>query len=276
MRPSLGRVGSRSWGGGLGRYAGLGAPALRLAARVASLGRQVAAVAEPLCRRPAAHEEGLADVLGWRKAVLERIAALGDAFAAADDGPAADELKVSHATDGPPRTHAPCCALSTGTLRDHPHPIAVHLSRRPLSHHPLAPTPTPAALHAQREVEWALDDAVAAVRPGPSAAWEACSWHSLQLDVQAAQRRGQWAGSAPGDEGEGWAVWMRAPVRDLQGMWERRLQVRWCWWRARPLALAAPPPHPTPPHPTPPNPHPPTHTTHTPLPSLARIEVVRV
>ncbi|KAI8465887.1 MAG: dynein heavy chain 7 [Monoraphidium minutum] len=80
----------------------------------------------------------------------------------------------------------------------------------------------------QREVVWALDDAVAGYREAPSAAWRPCSWQQLEGEARAAaqRRRRDADGGGGGGAAEGWQVQLRAPVAELRELWRRRLEDR--------------------------------------------------
>jgi len=47
--------------------------------------------------------------------------------------------------------------------------------------------------------------------------WQPCSWQQLDMELQSAARRSQSTG--------GWQLQMRAPVQQLQALWQLRLQV---------------------------------------------------
>eukprot|EP00798_Chlamydomonas_sp_ICE-L_P025601 gene25601-11253_t len=80
----------------------------------------------------------------------------------------------------------------------------------------------------KREVDWALDDAVAAVsRSDPPSQdqlgpdhpeWVRTPWRSIELDARSSERLGQ----AP----SGWKLLLRVPTSELRLMWEQRLQER--------------------------------------------------
>jgi hypothetical protein len=74
-----------------------------------------------------------------------------------------------------------------------------------------------------------LDDAVAAYRESPSAAWLPCSWQHLGQELRAADARRRHGGGGGGGSGssdrEGWQVQLRAPVAELRELWRRRLEV---------------------------------------------------
>ncbi|KAF6252514.1 S-adenosyl-L-methionine-dependent methyltransferase [Scenedesmus sp. NREL 46B-D3] len=76
----------------------------------------------------------------------------------------------------------------------------------------------PGAGELQREVIWALDDAIAAWREQEQQQWQPCSWQQLDLELQAAGRRNRPTG--------GWQVLLRAPLQQLQRLWQLRLQDR--------------------------------------------------
>lgn len=48
----------------------------------------------PLCERPPAHLAPLADLLAWQQRALEHVAAVGDSWQRADEGPSAEDLQV--------------------------------------------------------------------------------------------------------------------------------------------------------------------------------------
>ncbi|GBF88263.1 release factor glutamine methyltransferase [Raphidocelis subcapitata] len=82
----------------------------------------------------------------------------------------------------------------------------------------------------QREVTWALDDAVSAYRDARDGPWRPCNWQQLEAEVRTAQARrrqsgGGTAGAAPAPE-DGWQVQLRAPVAELRALWQRRLEER--------------------------------------------------
>lgn len=56
----------------------------------------------------------------------------------------------------------------------------------------------PSRSELERELDWALDDAVAAWRQLEHQSWQPCTWRQLELEFQTAERRG--------DSTEGWQV----------------------------------------------------------------------
>ncbi|KAG1659661.1 hypothetical protein FOA52_007248 [Chlamydomonas sp. UWO 241] len=57
---------------------------------------------------------------------------------------------------------------------------------------------------------------------GRAAAWRPCEWRQLEMDARSEQRRGGGGGGGAG----AWRLRLRAPVAQLHALWERRLSAR--------------------------------------------------
>lgn len=73
----------------------------------------------------------------------------------------------------------------------------------------------PTAADLKRELDWTLDDAVAAVRVHPSTFLTDTTWRELEVELHVAQRS---SGSAV----EQWQLQLRAPLMALEDMWRQR------------------------------------------------------
>jgi len=85
----------------------------------------------------------------------------------------------------------------------------------------------------QREVGWALEDAVAGYRETADAAWRPCSWQQLEQEARVAdtrwrqqQQQQQQQQQTSGTATQSWQVQLRAPVAELRALWQRRLDHR--------------------------------------------------
>ncbi len=68
---------------------------VRTAALVCMDGPHTASVPVLLCKRAPSFQDSVASVLAWQQAVEGRIDQIGDGFVRLDEGPSAEELKVS-------------------------------------------------------------------------------------------------------------------------------------------------------------------------------------
>lgn len=86
----------------------------------------------------------------------------------------------------------------------------------------------------QRELGWALEDAVGGYCEAAGGAWRPAAWQQLQAEAALAQRRAASGGGGAGGAGggaaafAGWQVQLRAPLAELRELWRLRLEVRRC------------------------------------------------
>lgn len=82
----------------------------------------------PLCERPAEHTAPLADLLAWREAAEQQVAAVGTSWEQQDDGPSMEDLQVGAGLAGaqrgalrlPPAWQHRCSPAATGaSLTEH-------------------------------------------------------------------------------------------------------------------------------------------------------------
>lgn len=133
--------------------------------------------ATPLCERPAEHTAPLPDLLAWREAAEQQVAAVGTSWEREDDGPSVEDLQVGG--PGPAR----CLGLRQryGACSWPSFSLAAFLWQTSQSAAPhWVPTPCRCT---QTELGWLLDDALTAMaRPGSG--WRPTSWRQLERDLR--------------------------------------------------------------------------------------------
>ena len=176
----------------------------------------------PLCERPARHAVPLADLLAWREAAQQQAEAIGGSWLEDDpDGPTAEDLQASglgEVMQPVGGVALPPTPLARGTLYTHG-PLRTTYPMNP-------PTSTFSAM-LQTELDWLLDDALAALARPASAKpdWRPTSWRQVERDLR--------PGGLLADAAGQYMVQLREPLETLGELW-------WSYrWAQLPAILGA-------------------------------------
>ncbi len=176
--------------------------------------QSVAGPVLPLSERPVQARVSADDLFAWHATAIAQADAVGSAFADADGGPSAEDLKVCPAlcvcTTSCEWAHriSSLCSQAAG-CRVFSTPSCSCLSS--VSDHVL-----------QIELNWLLDDTVDAAQASADGQWKPCTWRQLQSNMDLHHPEDTSNASSP-------SIALRADISTLTQLWKQRTQDRYAF-----------------------------------------------